>query len=138
MLVGAHREENPDHPAHLAWLTEAGKSARPLGIPDVVLSGFIRVITHPRIFSPPSSVEVALQAVRELRALPNFVSANPGPRHWPAFVRLCESTQARGNLVPDAFLAAIALENGAELVTADGDFARFPGLRRSHPAAPDA
>lgn len=136
VLVGAHREENLDHAAHLAWLTEAGESAQPLGIPDVVLSGFIRIVTHPAVFSQPSSVGVALEAVRELRALPNFVSANPGPRHWPVFVQLCESTHARGNLVPDAFIAAIALENGAELITADGDFARFPGLRWSHPAAP--
>ncbi|MEN8376929.1 MAG: PIN domain-containing protein, partial [Gemmatimonadota bacterium] len=57
----------------------------------------------------------------------------PGPRHWSIFRDLCEAVDARGNLVPDAYLAALAIENGAEWITTDRDFTRFPGLRMRHP-----
>ncbi|MEK7767726.1 MAG: PIN domain-containing protein, partial [bacterium] len=63
-----------------------------------------------------------------LRAEPQCVLASPGPRHWGLFMDLCRKADARGNLVPDAWLAALAIESGCELVTTDRDFARFPGL----------
>ena len=57
----------------------------------------------------------------------------PGPRHWEIFARLCRESEARGNLVPDAYLAALAIESGCEWVTTDRDFSRFPGLRWKTP-----
>jgi len=60
----------------------------------------------------------------------------PGPRHWEIFARLCRKIGARGNRVPDAFLAALAIESGSEWMTADRGFARFPGLRWRHPLDP--
>ncbi len=102
-------------------------------MPDVVFSGFLRVVTHPRIFSPPTPLVQALALVEALRSRPNFVPVAPGSRHWDLFVRLCGDANAKGPLVPDAYLAALAIESGCEWITADRDFARFPGLRWRHP-----
>ena len=69
----------------------------------------------------------------ELRALDTFAAIEPGNQRWRIFVDLCRATNARGNLITDAYLAALAIENGAEFITTDHDFARFPGLRWRHP-----
>jgi toxin-antitoxin system PIN domain toxin len=100
---------------------------------DIVLSGFLRVVTQPRIFTPPSPLESALAFVREIRERPNYVEVQPGPRHWEIFVKLCRTANARGNLIPDAYLAAMAIESGSEWITADRGYSRFPGLRWRHP-----
>ena len=63
----------------------------------------------------------------------NAVTLAPGERHWDIFQRLCREANAKGNLIPDAYLAALAIESGAEWITTDRDYARFPGLRWRHP-----
>jgi uncharacterized protein len=68
-----------------------------------------------------------------LRTRPNCVPIVPGPRHWDLFVSLCHRANARGNLVRDAYLAALAIESGSEWITTDRGFARYPGLRWRHP-----
>jgi len=103
------------------------------GIVDLVCSGFIRIVTHPRIFRPASTIDEALTFVDQVRGQPACVPIAPGPRHWQIFTRLCRATGARGNLVPDAYLAALAIESGSEWITADGDYGRFPGLRWRRP-----
>ncbi|TAK75093.1 MAG: PIN domain-containing protein, partial [Dehalococcoidia bacterium] len=70
-----------------------------------------------------------------LRSSPGVVIVGAGDRHWDIFERLCLEAGARGNLVTDAYLAALAIESGSELITTDRDFARFPGLRWRHPLA---
>ena len=95
----------------------------------------MRVATHPRIFSPPAPVEQALAFATALRTQPNAVVLAPGPRHWEIFERLCQAASAKGNLVADAYLAALAIETGSEWITTDRDFSRFPGLRWRHPLA---
>jgi predicted nucleic acid-binding protein len=70
----------------------------------------------------------ALRFVRWLRGQPNCVLIEPGPRHWDLFTRLCAMAGVRGNLVPDAWFAALAIESGCQWVTLDRDFARFQGL----------
>ncbi|MGH2829103.1 MAG: TA system VapC family ribonuclease toxin, partial [Actinomycetota bacterium] len=100
---------------------------------DLVLSAFVRVVTHPAIFTPPTDIETALYSAERLRDQPNSVMVEPGPRHWSIFSRLCKEAGVRGSLVPDAFLAAVAIESGSEWITTDRDFARFPGLRWRHP-----
>lgn len=94
-----------------------------------MLSGFLRIVTHPRAMRRPASTETALAFADTLREQPNTVTLSPGPRHWGIFARLCREARATGNLVPDAYLAALAIEHGAELITTDRGFARFPGLR---------
>ncbi len=133
VLVHAHRQDAPHHNAYLDWLTALASSDEAYGLADLVLSGFVRVVTHPRVFSPPSPLEDALRFVDELRSQPNAVSVAPGPRHWDIFVGLCRKAEARGNLVPDAYLAALAIESGSEWITTDRDFGRFPGLRWRRP-----
>ncbi len=103
------------------------------GVSDLVLSGFVRIVTHPRVFAYPSRPDRALEFASVLRQQPNAVPLAAGPRHWEIFVRLCRDAGAKGNLVPDAYVAALAIESGSELVTTDRDFARFPGLRWRHP-----
>lgn len=133
VLVYAHREDSPHHRQYLTWLEKLINSDQAYGLTDLVLSGFLRVVTHPHVFSPPSSMAKALAFAKELRDQPNCTLINPGPRHWEIFCRLCKAAEIKGNLVPDAFLAAIAIESGSEFVTADRDYHRFPGLRVRHP-----
>lgn len=133
VLVYSFREDSPDHSSYRTWLLEMVRSGRAFGVADLVLSGFLRVTTHPRIFDPPTPPAEALRFAEALRAQPNCVSLAPGPRHWTIFSWLCRRIEARGNAVPDAYLAALAIENEAEWITTDGGFARFPGLRWRHP-----
>jgi toxin-antitoxin system PIN domain toxin len=133
VLVYAHRPESPDHVAYRAWLERARTGHEPLGLSDLVLSGFLRVVTHPRVFREPSPLDVALDFVAALTGSPAASVVTPGERHWSVFTDLCRAVGATGNVVPDAFLAALAIEQGATWVTADRSFARFPGLRWEHP-----
>lgn len=133
VLVYAHREDTSDHQEYRAWLTEVVNSPRAYGLSDLVLSGFLRVVTHPRVFREPSPLDSALAFVSEIRERPSRVRVAPGPRHWEIFVDLLATTEARGNLIPDAYFAALAIESGSEWITTDRDYARFPGLRWRHP-----
>jgi toxin-antitoxin system PIN domain toxin len=129
VLVYAYRTELPNHTAYRRWLDESVGAESALGLADLVLSAFLRIVTNPRIFRTPTPIEAALQFVEALRTQRNSEVVAPGPRHWAIFSRLCVETPASGNLVPDAYLAALAIESGSELVTTDRDFARFSGLR---------
>ena len=133
VLVYAHRRDIPDHPAYLQWLEALINSDQAYGMADLLLSSFIRIVTHPRIFNPPDSIDQALTFTQELREQPNCMTVAPGPRHWDIFCRLCREAGVKGNLVPDAYLAALAIENGCEWITTDRDYSRFPGLRYRHP-----
>ncbi|MBS1839192.1 MAG: type II toxin-antitoxin system VapC family toxin [Actinobacteria bacterium] len=136
VLVYAHRPESPNHDGYRAWLENARRGVEPLGIPPIVLSGFQRVVTHLRIFSEPTPLDVALEFTEALRKSPAVVPVLPGERHWSIFTDLCRRLEARGNIAPDAFLAALAIEQGATWVSADRIFAGFPGLRWVHPLEP--
>ena len=92
-------------------------------------------MTHPRAFKQPSPLEAALAFVAEVRDRPNCVAVAPGERHWEIFTRLVREVGAKGNLIADAYLAALAIESGSEWITTDRDYARFPGLRWRHPLA---
>ncbi|UCF10348.1 MAG: type II toxin-antitoxin system VapC family toxin [Candidatus Bipolaricaulota bacterium] len=137
ILVHAFREDSPRHEPLRAWLEDLVYSEGAFALSALVLSGFLRIVTHPRVFSPPTPLESALEFVEALRAQPNCVPLAPGERHWAIFSRLCRDGAAKGNLVPDAYVAAIAIESGSELVTTDRDFARFPGLRWRPPTVSD-
>jgi toxin-antitoxin system PIN domain toxin len=133
VLVYAHREDVPDHERYRRWLEDLVDSDAAFGLADLVLSGFLRVVTHPRVFERPTPADVAFGFAETLRERPNCVTIDPGSRHWEIFGRLCRESGARGNLVPDAYLAALAIESGSTWITTDGDYARFPGLRWRHP-----
>lgn len=135
VLVSAHRQDAPSHKDYLSWLQGVLGSDEAYGMSDLVLSGFVRVVTHPRVFSPPSPLEAALEFAEQVRGQPNCVPITPGARHWDIFAGLCSAAGVKGNLVPDAYLAALAIESGSEWITTDRDFSRFPGLRWRHPLA---
>lgn len=133
VLVYAHRRDAERHEEFRDWLEDTVASDVPYGMSDLVLSGFIRVVTNPRAFRQPVPIDAALAAAGRLRDQPNCVIHSPGPRHWSVFDSLCRRAGAKGNLVPDAYLAALAIESGSEWITTDRDYARFPGLRWRHP-----
>ncbi len=136
VLVHAHRPDSAEHEVNRDWLEWHASADEPTGIPDLVLSDFIRVVTHPRVFARPSPLKDALLVTEQLREMPSFVALAPGPRHWDIFARLCADARATGNLVPDVYLGATALEVGAEIVTGDSDFAKLPGVRWRRPGDP--
>ena len=133
VLVYAHRPDAVDHAKYQTWLQGALDSGSICGLSDVALTCVIRIVTHPRIFPDPTPLNVALGFVNQLREHPGCVLVSPGGGHWDIFTRLCKTVGAKGNLVSDAFFAALAIECGAECITADRDYARFPGLRWKHP-----
>jgi toxin-antitoxin system PIN domain toxin len=100
---------------------------------DTVLASFLRITTHHRVFVEPTPSAVALAFCDAVRGAPAATAIQPGTDHWRLFSELVLDTTARGNLVPDAFLAALAIEHGATFVTTDTGFARFAALRRAHP-----
>jgi len=133
VLVYAHRRDSQHHTACRGWLEDCINSDEAYGISDLVLSAFLRIVTHPRIFKSPSTLEDALRFADEVRGPANCVPIVPGARHWEIFARLCREVSVKGNLVPDAYLAALAIESGSEWISTDRDYARFPGLRWRHP-----
>jgi len=135
VLVYAHRQDGPEYALYRAWLEELVSADAAFGMADIVLSGFLRIVTNPRVFARPTPVKLAVSFAEELRAQPNCVTVAPGPRHWSIFSRLCLEAGAKGNLVADAYLAALAIESGSEWITSDRGFSRFPGLRWRHPLA---
>lgn len=136
VLVYAFRGDAPDHGLYRAWLEALLASRETFGVSELVLSGFLRIVTHPGIFVPPTPVPIATEFAQLLRQAPNCLPVRAGPRHWDIFVQLCQHANTRGNRVADAYHAALALESGCEWVTTDRGFARFPDLRWRHPLDP--
>jgi toxin-antitoxin system PIN domain toxin len=133
ILVYAFREDAVDHGNFRSWLEGLINSDEAYGIADLVLGSFLRIVTNPRAFKLPTPMAEALTFVERLRNAPNCVLVAPGSRHWEIFRGLCESGGVRGNLVPDAYFAALAIESGSEWITTDRDYARFRGLRWRRP-----
>lgn len=133
VLVYAHRSDATDHVMYRRWVENLVDSPTAFGMSDLVLSSFVRIVTHPGIFSGATDIRTAIGIAGAIRTQPNCVLIEPGPRHWRIFADLCHSVGAKGNLVADAYFAALAIESGSTWITADRDFARFPGLRWRHP-----
>ena len=133
ILVNAHRWDAIGHERFKHWLENLIYGDEAFGISDLVCSGFLRIVTHPKIFDYPTSLDDALRFLAQVRSQPNCTLITPGLRHWEIFTELCRATAARGNLVPDAYFAALAIESGSEWITMDGDYGRFPGLRWRRP-----
>lgn len=133
VLVYAHRADAPEHEAYRTWLDLARRGPEPLAVPSMVASGFLRITTHPRIYEIPTPTDAAIAFLDVLHQAPAVERLLPGERHWSIFVDLCRQIGARGNQVPDAYLAAMAIEQGATWVSADRGFAGYPGLRWVHP-----
>jgi uncharacterized protein len=133
VLVYAHREDLPENPDYRPLLERLANGDEPLGLADLALGAFVRVITNRRIFMEPTSSDEAWHAVDALLAAPAAMQLRPGEGHRKSFRQLARDVDARGNDITDAYLAAYALENNATWLSADRGFARFHRLRWSHP-----
>jgi toxin-antitoxin system PIN domain toxin len=137
VLIYAHREDgHPEHPRFAAWLSSLAGGAEPFAVSVLALVGLVRIVTNPRIFRRPSTLDEAVAFASELLQQPTARLIGPGPLHWELVRDLCREASATGKLVADAQHAAVAIEHGCTLVTTDGDFARFRSLRWRHPLAP--
>lgn len=135
LLLYATDSSAPHHERSLRWLEERLHGTVRLGLAWPSLLAFLRLATHPRAFPRPLDPEVAWEQVDSWLGAPTSWIPQPTSRHAEVLGDLVTRTNARGNLVPDAHLAAIAIEHGLVLCSADGDFARFPGLRFENPLA---
>ena len=133
VLVHAHRQDADRHAEFKAWIESALQEPAGVAVSDLVLSGCLRVVTHAKVFKTPTPLAKALEFVEDFRSRDEVHILGPGPAHWEIFTSLCRKVEARGNLIPDAYHAALALEYGCEWITLDRGFARFPGLRWRHP-----
>lgn len=134
ILVYARRQEAPHHREALRLLTELAEGAAPWALPWPCVYEFLRVVTHHRLFQPPTPLEAALEDLESLLDSPSLTLLGEGPSHTAHFRETVLAGDAVGNLVHDAHIAALLREHGVrELLTLDRDFARFPGLRVRNP-----
>jgi toxin-antitoxin system PIN domain toxin len=135
LLIYAHSPTSPDYRASRAWFEDLLSGTNPVGIPDLCTHAFLRFITNPKLAASPLSFEDAVRVVDRWFETPHVISLFPTERHWMIMASLAEKSRARGANLTDAFIAAIAIEHGAVVHTADRDFARFPGVRWHNPLA---
>ncbi|MCU4183337.1 type II toxin-antitoxin system VapC family toxin [Acidiferrimicrobium sp. IK] len=133
VLIYAFRRESPNHEAYRQWLRARLRGPEPFAVSELVLSSVMRIVTNHRIYKDPTAPALALSFCNAVRGAPASIPVRPGPGHWRVFAELCAATGARGNAVPDAYVAALAIEQGATWVTLDADFRRFPGLTVAAP-----
>jgi uncharacterized protein len=128
VLIFAFRSDAVEHKAYRAWLEGVVNGPSAYAIAPQVLAGVVRICTHPRIFKRPSTLDDVRKFCAVLSEQPNASLVSPGERHWSIFESLCRQSRASGNLVQDAWFAALAIESGYEWITADRDYAKFDGL----------
>jgi toxin-antitoxin system PIN domain toxin len=134
ILVHAHREGTRHHEAALTLLRDLSEGAEPYALFWPSLYEFLRVVTHHRVFDPPSSVSDALEAIAAFVAPPVVRVLSESARHQALLERVVRDTRTTGNLIHDAHLVALAVEHGVhEILTLDGDFARFPQVASRNP-----
>jgi uncharacterized protein len=133
VLIYAHRPESERHREYRDWVRVMIHGPTPYAVSDFAVNGLVRVVTNGRVYLDPTPLDRALSYAEVIRHQRHAVVVNPEQRFWPIFTELCRKAGASGKLIPDAYLAALAIEHGCELISADKDFARFPGLRWRHP-----
>ena len=135
VLVYAFDEEAQRHTTYRAWLIDALSHGQPFALVDTVLTGFVRIVTHARIYERPTPTAEALSFVDALISAPSAVWVQSNRSGWDALDRLVDGDAGiTGQRVPDAYLAALAIANGARLATADRGFSRYAGLSWFDPA----
>jgi len=135
LLVYAHNADAPLHTLARTWWTDLVSREQPIAVPWAVTFGFIRLVTHASVMTHPVPVAEAMAIVEEWFAIDNIRPLDPGPRHLQLATHLFAQAGVAGNLTTDVHLAALALENQAELHSNDADFGRFSGLRWVNPLA---
>ncbi len=136
ILLYAFDRASPFHSRAIDWLERTLVGSEDFGLADIVVLGFVRTATNRRIFREPASADAALQFVDALKRGRRTVRVEPGPNHHGVFSRICRDLDLRGDDIPDAYLAAIALDANATLFSNDGGFSRFGALHWVNPLAP--
>lgn len=138
LLLYAVNTDAVRHPASRRWFELVMSSTETIALPWAVLLGFLRIATHSRILPRPLTPEQAIQTVGGWLECPNVLVLQPGPDHWRILRDLLTQSGTAGNLTTDAHLAALAIENGAELCSTDRDFGRFGRVKWTDPLATGA
>lgn len=133
VVLATHREDHPHHAAVRPWFDALVGGGSPFCVPDVVWASFVRLATSSRIFEEPTPPAEAFRFMRIMRAQSGYVSVTPSEAHLDLFEDVCRDFDATGDLVPDAYLAAVAIDQAATLASLDRDFARFTTLRWQRP-----
>ena len=132
--MSARREETPFHRKAYELLKELASGESPWALPWPCVYEFLRIVTHPRVFDPRTPLEDAIEDIESLFQSPSLVLLGEGPAHSSHLNRTARAGRASGNLIHDAYIAALAIEHGvSEFWTIDRDFTRFPGLRIRNP-----
>jgi uncharacterized protein len=135
LLVYANDESAPEHEIARPWFDSRLNGPARVGLPWASLFAFVRLVSNPAIVRNPVAPAVAWERAREWLALETVWIPEPGPAHGDLLTTLLARRWMTSRLVPDAHLAALALEHGLVLCSSDGDFARFPNLRWENPLA---
>lgn len=133
LLLYAHVQSFPQHATARTWLDAQMSGGAPVGLPWPSLLGFLRIVTNPRVFERPQSIGAAWEQVRSWLDCDVVWIPQPTERHREILGSLLGDGGIQAGLVPDAHLAALAMEHGLMLCSTDGDFARFRGLRWVNP-----
>ena len=129
ILVYAHRQEMPAHQTATKRLRQLAEGTAPWALPVFCIGEFVRIVTHSRVFRPPSALDKSLGFIEHLLGSPTTRLLLPGPEFPTHFANVCREAGVRGNLAFDAQIAAICLEHGVhEIITEDRDFSRFRGI----------
>ena len=133
VLLYAVDRVSPQHEPSRSWLDAALAGREAVGLAWIALLAFVRIGTNPSILPSPMTVDEATGQVEAWLSAPASVAADPTPRHAALLRGLLRETGTGGNLTSDAHLAALSIEYGADVVSYDRDFARFPGIRHRLP-----
>lgn len=134
ILIAAFRQDHPHHDATRPWLAALLGGYDDVVVPDPVWVGFLRIVTHPNALIEPSSLDEAAAFITDVVSAPAYLTAPPFTESATRLVDLCRESQATANLVPDAYIASVALGYGCPVATFDRDFRRFDGLAIVTPA----
>jgi hypothetical protein len=133
VLLYAFRRDSARHSEYRRWLEGIVNGDAAFGISPQALASLVRISTHPGIYVNPSRLDEAVAFCDAILEVPNCSVVQPRERHWALFTDLCRQARVKGNLVQDAWFAALAIESGFEWITTDRDYARFPKLRWREP-----
>jgi len=133
LLIYAHHQDSEQHETSLRWFEAAMSGTEIVGLSWLTIWAFVRISTNRRIFDPPFSADEASAIVSQWLERPQVSIIEPGEKHWEILQRCLREGQCTGPLAMDAALAALVIEHGATLCTADRDFSRFPGLEWTNP-----
>ena len=133
LLLYATNSDTPQHERANQWLGAIMTGDEPIGFSWFVLVGFVRIATNPRVYQKPMTVAQATGIVDAWLGNHLVTIVEPSPSHWEVLRALLRESGTAGNLTNDAHLAALCIERGATLHSADGDFSRYRGLRWVNP-----